>query len=105
MACTLKPPSCNERSEERGEERSDERKIVSYGGGRYAAVASLQPSALVQSHLLCSALLLVGSKEVPCVPVKLVPSPRAYGVDVPEERRCGVRRVGEDGRGRSLGEG
>jgi len=32
-----------------GEERSDERKIVSYSGGQYATVDSLQPSALVQS--------------------------------------------------------
>ena len=34
-----------------GEERSDERKIVSYIGRRYAAVASFQLSTLVRSHL------------------------------------------------------
>ena len=29
------------------EERSDEQKVVSYSGGQYAAVTSLQPSAFV----------------------------------------------------------
>ena len=35
---------CDEHSEERGEERSDKQSVVSYSGGRYAAVTSIQTS-------------------------------------------------------------
>lgn len=66
---------CDEQSEERGEERSDEWKVVSYIERRYNvfAVASIQPSLLVRSHLALgtpelSFLILLVFEIVPAMP-------------------------------------